>query len=76
MFALCRDQYQRRVPVTTFTLRVRTHVIVFPVHIGNDGAVLTVVIRSLVTSKLIPRRKLIFIITIIFVIIILLLAGF
>ena len=73
MFTWCRDQYQRRVPVTAFTLRVRKH-IVFPVHIGSGGAVLSVVIRSPVTSKLIARHMIIFII--ITIITILLLAGF
>jgi len=55
MFTCCRNQYQRRVPITTFTLSARKHVIVFPVHIGSGGAILTVVIRSPVTSKLIAR---------------------
>jgi hypothetical protein len=68
MITWFRDQYQRRVPVTTFTLRVRKHVTVFRVDIGSAGAVVTVVIRPLVTSKLIARHMIIVIIIIIIII--------
>jgi hypothetical protein len=50
-----------RVAVTTFTLRVRKRVVVFPVHIESGGAVLTVVIRSPVMSKFIARHMIIII---------------
>jgi hypothetical protein len=60
-----------RVSVTTITLRVRKCV-VFPVHIESGGAVLTVVIQSPVTSKLIARHMMMIIV----IIITILLAGF